>query len=78
MLGGAFFLFSFQGDLWAESVLTAQGYTPQPSDLEQLIRIDSRIHLLLPVRDVLSVRDPPTGQELTQVWVKKTKRLSFR
>ncbi|XP_056914848.1 fibrous sheath-interacting protein 1 isoform X1 [Takifugu flavidus] len=55
-----------EGDLWAESALTGQGYTPQPSDLEQLTAIDCKIHLLLPVRDVLSVRDPPTGPELTQ------------
>uniref|UniRef100_A0A3B5K2L8 Fibrous sheath-interacting protein 1 n=1 Tax=Takifugu rubripes TaxID=31033 RepID=A0A3B5K2L8_TAKRU len=53
-------IFFFKGDLWAESSLTGQGYTPQPSDLEQLTAIDSKIHLLLPVRDVLSVRDPPT------------------
>ncbi|XP_008287964.1 fibrous sheath-interacting protein 1 [Stegastes partitus] len=29
---------------WAVSALTGQGYTPEPSDLQQLIDIDSRIH----------------------------------
>lgn len=59
MLGWNFF---FQGDVWAESVLTGRAYNPQPSDLEQLIHIDSKIHLLLPVRD-----DPLMGPGSAQV-----------
>lgn len=74
MLSGTFL---FQGDLWAESALTGQGYAPLPSDLEELTVIDSRIHLLLPDRDVLSVRDPPTGPELTQVRMKWHQGLNF-
>ncbi|KAI3367221.1 hypothetical protein L3Q82_008272 [Scortum barcoo] len=43
-------------DMWAVSVLTEQGYTPEPSDLEQLTDIDSKIRRLLPVEEFLSVR----------------------
>ncbi|XP_039993798.1 fibrous sheath-interacting protein 1 isoform X2 [Xiphias gladius] len=43
-------------DLWAVSVLTGQGYTPEPSDLEQLIDIDSKMRLLLPVEEFLPVQ----------------------
>lgn len=74
MLSGTFL---FQRDLWAESALAGQGYSPRPSDLEQLTVIDSKIHHLLPARDVLSVRDPPTGPELTQVRMKWHQGLNF-
>lgn len=67
MPGGPSFL---QGDVWAECVLTGRGYNPQPSEVEQLVHIDSKIHLLLPVRDVLSVRDPPTGPGSAQVRIR--------
>ncbi|XP_054861869.1 fibrous sheath-interacting protein 1 isoform X2 [Amphiprion ocellaris] len=40
-----------EGTMWAVSVLTDQGYTPEPSDLEQLIDIDSKIHHLHPDND---------------------------
>ncbi|KAM9341265.1 fibrous sheath-interacting protein 1 [Symphorus nematophorus] len=48
-------------DMWAVSVLTGQGYTPEPSDLEQLIDIDSKIRLLLPVEEYLSVQSSYTN-----------------
>ncbi|XP_042244340.1 fibrous sheath-interacting protein 1 isoform X1 [Thunnus maccoyii] len=53
-------------DMWAVSVLTGQGYTPQPSDLEQLIDIDSKIRLLLPVEESLSVQSSYTNVSLSQ------------
>ncbi|KAK9533554.1 hypothetical protein VZT92_008665 [Zoarces viviparus] len=43
-------------DMWAVSVLTGLGYTPEPSDLEQLTDVDSKIRLLLPVEEFLSVQ----------------------
>eukprot|EP00064_Thunnus_orientalis_P003390 superscaffoldBa00000274_g3399 len=49
-------------DMWAVSVLTGQGYTPQPSDLEQLIDIDSKIRLLLPVEESLYVQSSYTNE----------------
>lgn len=57
----------FQQDMWAVSVLTDQGYTPEPSDLEQLINIDSKIRLLLPVEEFLSVRSSYTNLSMSQV-----------
>lgn len=57
----------FQLDMWAESVLTGQGYTPEPSDLRQLIDIDSKIHHLLPVKEFLSVQGSYTNLSLSQV-----------
>ncbi|KAM7375715.1 hypothetical protein PAMP_005495 [Pampus punctatissimus] len=54
-------------DMWAASVLTGQGYTPQPSDLEQLIDIDSKIRLLLPVEETLSVQSSYTYVSVSQV-----------
>ncbi|XP_044231269.1 fibrous sheath-interacting protein 1 isoform X1 [Thunnus albacares] len=53
-------------DMWAVSVLTGQGYTPQPSDLELLIDIDSKIRLLLPVEESLSVQSSYTNVSLSQ------------
>lgn len=59
----------FQEDMWAVSVLTDQGYTPEPSDLEQLIDIDSRIRRLLPVEEFLSVQSSYTNLSVSQVCV---------
>ncbi|XP_070835356.1 fibrous sheath-interacting protein 1 [Chaetodon trifascialis] len=53
-------------DMWAVSVLTGQGYTPEPSDLEQLIDIDCKIRLLLPVEEFLSVQSSYTNLSLSQ------------
>ncbi|XP_047466388.1 fibrous sheath-interacting protein 1 isoform X2 [Mugil cephalus] len=47
--------------MWAVSVLTGQGYTPEPSDLEQLIDIDSKIRLLLPVEEYHSIQSSYTN-----------------
>lgn len=61
----------FQQDMWAVSVLTDQGYTPEPSDLEQLIDIDSKIRLLLPVKEFLSVRSSYTNLSMSQVSIQQ-------
>ncbi|XP_051243048.1 fibrous sheath-interacting protein 1 isoform X2 [Dicentrarchus labrax] len=53
-------------DMWAVSVLTRKGYTPEPSDLEQLINIDSKIRLLLPVEEFLSVQSSYTNLSMSQ------------
>ncbi|XP_035529604.1 fibrous sheath-interacting protein 1 [Morone saxatilis] len=53
-------------DMWAVSVLTRKGYTPEPSDLEQLIDIDSKIRLLLPVEEFLSVQSSYTNLSMSQ------------
>ncbi|XP_044021830.1 fibrous sheath-interacting protein 1 isoform X2 [Siniperca chuatsi] len=53
-------------DMWAVSVLTDQGYTPEPSDLEQLIDIDSKIRLLLPVEEFLSVQSSYKNLSMSQ------------
>ncbi|XP_050934169.1 fibrous sheath-interacting protein 1 isoform X2 [Lates calcarifer] len=53
-------------DMWAVSVLTGQGYTLQPSDLEQLIDIDSKMRLLLPVEEFLSVQSSYTNLNVPQ------------
>ncbi|XP_074548829.1 fibrous sheath-interacting protein 1 isoform X2 [Halichoeres trimaculatus] len=43
-------------DMWAVSFPPGQGYTPEPSDLEQLSDIDSEIQRFHPVEDFLSVQ----------------------
>ncbi|XP_059208709.1 fibrous sheath-interacting protein 1 isoform X2 [Centropristis striata] len=53
-------------DMWAVSVLTGQGYTPEPSVLEQLIDIDSKIRFLLPAEEFLSVQTSYTNLSLSQ------------
>ncbi|XP_039641742.1 fibrous sheath-interacting protein 1 isoform X3 [Perca fluviatilis] len=53
-------------DMWAVSVLTGQGYSPEPSDLEQLIDIDSKICLLLPAEELLSVQSSYTNVSMSQ------------
>ncbi|XP_055017500.1 fibrous sheath-interacting protein 1 isoform X2 [Boleophthalmus pectinirostris] len=45
-----------EDDVWAVSVSTGQGYTPEPPDLKQLHDIDSRIRLLLPVEEFASLQ----------------------
>lgn len=62
-------MLSFQEDMWAVSVLTGQGYTPEPSDLEQLIDIDSKMRLLLPDEEFHSVQSSYTNLGMTQVRV---------
>lgn len=57
----------FQEDMWAVSVLSGQGYTPEPSDLEQLIDIDSKMRLLLPVEEFVSVQSSYTNLSVSQV-----------
>ncbi|XP_061651181.1 fibrous sheath-interacting protein 1 isoform X2 [Phyllopteryx taeniolatus] len=41
-------------DMWAVPVSTSQGYTPETSDLERLIAIDSKLRLFQPVVELLS------------------------
>ncbi|XP_074516396.1 fibrous sheath-interacting protein 1 isoform X9 [Sebastes fasciatus] len=53
-------------DMWAVSVRTGQGYTPEPSDLQRLIDIDSKIRLLLPVEEFLSVQSSYTHLSMAQ------------
>ncbi|XP_070697853.1 fibrous sheath-interacting protein 1 [Pempheris klunzingeri] len=53
-------------DMWAVSVLIDQGYTPEPSDLEQLNDIDSKIRLLLPVEEFLSAQSSYTDISMSQ------------
>ncbi|XP_029316644.1 LOW QUALITY PROTEIN: fibrous sheath-interacting protein 1 [Cottoperca gobio] len=53
-------------DLWDVSVLTGQGYTPVPSDLLQLINIDSKMRLLLPVEECVSVQSSCTNLTMYQ------------
>uniref|UniRef100_A0A8C4E4M4 Fibrous sheath-interacting protein 1 n=1 Tax=Dicentrarchus labrax TaxID=13489 RepID=A0A8C4E4M4_DICLA len=62
---------SAREDMWAVSVLTRKGYTPEPSDLEQLINIDSKIRLLLPVEEFLSVQSSYTNLSMSQVCIQQ-------
>ncbi|KAM9571132.1 fibrous sheath-interacting protein 1 isoform 1-T1 [Salvelinus alpinus] len=63
-----------EGDMWAAPVQAGEGYTPEPTERDQLIHIDSRLQLLLPVEDFLSVRSPypdhslPQAQDLEAGW----------
>uniref|UniRef100_G3NRH4 Fibrous sheath-interacting protein 1 n=1 Tax=Gasterosteus aculeatus aculeatus TaxID=481459 RepID=G3NRH4_GASAC len=61
----------FQEDVWAVSVRTGQGYTPEPSDLQQLTDIDSKIRLLLPAGDLLSARSSYANRSMCQVCVRR-------
>ncbi|XP_036449404.1 fibrous sheath-interacting protein 1 isoform X1 [Colossoma macropomum] len=45
---------------------SGEGYTPQPDELDQLLHIDARLQLLLPVENFLSVKSPYTDRSLTQ------------
>ncbi|XP_034381207.1 fibrous sheath-interacting protein 1 [Cyclopterus lumpus] len=53
-------------DMWAVTVPTDLGYTPEPSDLEQLTDIDSKIRLLFPVEEFLSVQGSYTNLSMSQ------------
>ncbi|XP_027130468.1 fibrous sheath-interacting protein 1 isoform X1 [Larimichthys crocea] len=55
-----------EDDMWAVSVLTGQGYTPEPSDLEQLNDIHSKIRRLLPIEEFISVQSSYTDLVLSQ------------
>uniref|UniRef100_A0AAR2IUS3 Fibrous sheath-interacting protein 1 n=1 Tax=Pygocentrus nattereri TaxID=42514 RepID=A0AAR2IUS3_PYGNA len=46
---------------------SGEGYTPQPHELDQLLHIDVRLQLLLPVENFLSLKSPYTDRSLTQV-----------
>ncbi|XP_061651183.1 fibrous sheath-interacting protein 1 isoform X3 [Phyllopteryx taeniolatus] len=45
---------NIEEDMWAVPVSTSQGYTPETSDLERLIAIDSKLRLFQPVVELLS------------------------
>ncbi|XP_072545884.1 fibrous sheath-interacting protein 1 isoform X2 [Salminus brasiliensis] len=45
---------------------SGEGYTPEPAELDQLLHIDARLQLLLPVEDFFSVKSPYTDLSLTQ------------
>ncbi|KAL3049073.1 hypothetical protein OYC64_008533 [Pagothenia borchgrevinki] len=55
-----------EGDMWAVSVSTGQGYIPEPSDLEQLIDIDSKMCLLLPVEEFASMNSSYRNLTMSQ------------
>lgn len=61
----------FQQEMWAVSVLAGHGYTPQPSDLEQLIDIDSKMRLLLPAEESLSVQSSYTNFNISRVCIQQ-------
>ncbi|XP_022528312.2 fibrous sheath-interacting protein 1 isoform X2 [Astyanax mexicanus] len=52
--------------LWTVPTTSGEGYTPQPAELDQLLHIDARLQLLLPVEDFFCVRSPYTDRSLTQ------------
>lgn len=60
-----------QVDIWAGSDLTGQGYIPEPSDLEQLMDIDSKIQFRLPVKEFLSECGSYTNLSVPQVCVQQ-------
>ncbi|XP_041711132.1 fibrous sheath-interacting protein 1 isoform X2 [Coregonus clupeaformis] len=70
-----------EGDMWVVPVPAGEGYTPEPTERDQLIHIDSRLQLLLPVEDFLSVRSPypdhslPQAQDLEAGWDSEGDRL---
>ncbi|XP_052385912.1 fibrous sheath-interacting protein 1 isoform X1 [Carassius gibelio] len=45
----------------SSSLSAGEGFAPEPSELHSLRHIDSRLELLLPVQDFLSVRSPSQG-----------------
>ncbi|XP_029973328.1 fibrous sheath-interacting protein 1 [Salarias fasciatus] len=57
-----------EGTTWAVSVLSGQVYTPEPSDLDQLIDIDSKIRLLLPEEESHSAQASYTNLSVCQGW----------
>ncbi|KAM4723566.1 fibrous sheath-interacting protein 1 isoform 2-T2 [Anableps anableps] len=52
--------------MWATSVSAGQGYTPEPSDLEQLMEIDSKIRLFLPAEEFHSLQSSYTDLRVSQ------------
>lgn len=61
----------FQQEMWAVSVLTAHGYTPEPTDLEQLIDIDTKMRVLLPAEDFLSAQSSYTNFNISRVCIQQ-------
>ncbi|KAK1894618.1 Fibrous sheath-interacting protein 1 [Dissostichus eleginoides] len=57
---------NIEGDMWAVSVPTGQGYIPEPSDLVQLIDIDSKMRLLLPVEEFASMNSSYRNLTMSQ------------
>ncbi|XP_031436721.1 fibrous sheath-interacting protein 1 isoform X2 [Clupea harengus] len=55
--------------LCSVSTRRGEGYTPEPSELDQLVQIDARLQTLLPHEDFLSVRSPYPDHNLPQVVV---------
>ncbi|XP_035262299.1 fibrous sheath-interacting protein 1 isoform X1 [Anguilla anguilla] len=53
-------------NLLAVLTSTGEGYTPEPAELDQLRHIDSRLQLLLPVEDFLSLRSKYPGHSLPE------------
>lgn len=66
-----------QEDTWAVSVITGRGYTPEPSVLEQLIDIDSKIRLLLPAEEFLSVQSSYTSFSISRVCIQWHRSINF-
>ncbi|XP_047201217.1 fibrous sheath-interacting protein 1 isoform X3 [Girardinichthys multiradiatus] len=52
--------------MWATSVSAGQGYTPEPFDLEQLMKIDSKIRLLFPAEEFHSLQSSYTDLSMSQ------------
>ncbi|KAK5604220.1 hypothetical protein CRENBAI_020985 [Crenichthys baileyi] len=52
--------------MWATSVSAGQGYTPEPSDLEQLMKVDSKIRLLFPAEEFHSLQSSYTDLSMSQ------------
>uniref|UniRef100_A0A3P9K6C7 Fibrous sheath-interacting protein 1 n=1 Tax=Oryzias latipes TaxID=8090 RepID=A0A3P9K6C7_ORYLA len=48
------------------SVLTDQGYTPEPSDLEKLLDIDFKVHSLLPAEEFHSLKSSSSDLSMSQ------------
>ncbi|XP_061119120.1 fibrous sheath-interacting protein 1 [Conger conger] len=57
-----------QEDPYLSAVLTStgEGYAPEPAELDQLLHIDSRLQLLLPVEDFLSLRSQYRAHSLPE------------
>uniref|UniRef100_A0A3P9IVS8 Fibrous sheath-interacting protein 1 n=1 Tax=Oryzias latipes TaxID=8090 RepID=A0A3P9IVS8_ORYLA len=48
------------------SLLTDQGYTPEPSDLEKLLDIDFKVHSLLPAEEFHSLKSSSSDLSMSQ------------
>ncbi|XP_017268995.1 fibrous sheath-interacting protein 1 [Kryptolebias marmoratus] len=55
-----------RGATWAASVFTDHGYTPKPTDLEQLMEIDSKICRFLPYDEFNSLQSSYTNLSMSQ------------